>query len=57
MTLSFNGTTDLLQATIAAMDTGDWTIGAWVYPLSTGEGAAGRVMLVGRTGAAVLAAC
>lgn len=37
MSLDFNGTTSVVTADITAVDTGDWTQGAWVYPDSVGE--------------------
>lgn len=50
MSLRYNGTTTNAVGTIAALDTGDWTIAAMIHADSAGEGDAGIIVLC-RSGA------
>ena len=52
MAYNFDGVDDVITATITAVDTGDWTICAWVYPETRGELNQGSIFRVS-TGAAV----
>jgi hypothetical protein len=46
MTLLYDGANTKAEATIAAIDSGDWTWIGHAYPVSTGEGAAGSLFIV-----------
>ena len=46
MAYTFDGVNDVITATITAVDTGDWTIGAWMNPESRGQADAGRVISI-----------
>lgn len=51
---AFDGVDDKIQATISAVDTGDWTIAAWCVPNSLGEGSLGRVFCAATSGGTVI---
>lgn len=44
MSRDFNGTTDILTGTIAALTDGDWSMGAWIFPDDEGEAGSGVVI-------------
>lgn len=43
MARDFDGANSRIVSTVTALATGDWTIGAWVLPDTTGEGAVGAI--------------
>lgn len=44
MSRQFDGVDDVITATITAMDSGDWTIAAWINPDNAGEGNLGQIV-------------
>lgn len=50
---AFDGANTKVEATIAAMDSGDWTIAIWVKATSAGEGSAGRALGIATGGGTV----
>lgn len=57
MARSFNGTTDKIQGTVTAADSGDWTIAAWIKPATAGEGSVGRVLQIETSGGTRIQTC
>lgn len=50
MARDFNGTTSEIQATITPPPDGDWTMGAWVFGDTTGEGTNGQILFLNNAG-------
>ena len=53
MARSFDGTDDVIVATIPAIDTGDWTVGAIYNAVNAGEANNGAICSIATSGAVV----